>query len=431
VAMEPKSPQFKAAERAVRAEIQAAKKRGTSGGDIGYYGCISVMNDFLVILENASQAADQGDYAFAYFVAGLIQINLAKLASRADDSAGSITDTRRYVERLLDKVCSGVEYGSSEAEYILLRSLTDSKNSAFDGWAEFSTDILQRTARLTTEKNRQKVYSTLDELRAREGKKSFSNWFNEECLVVECEVIRATGSESEVEEFINENLRYDGIRKIAIRNAVSKEQFDQAEALCLEKIESLILDKRGSYGGDYYWTWEWYGLLNDVYAAAGDAKKQTELVEELLLSKKDARYYGTLKSLLMQNGTWEDKREVLLNQMTYALSYEDFQAILVDENETRRLMDSVMQNPDSVFNHGKKLAKEFPDEVFEACLVSIRSQAARVDNRKGYRRVCRLIRKLSDFGGKAEARAVVYELIAAYPKRPAFLDELYGVSSKV
>jgi len=131
--MLPKSDEFKDALSAVREQIAAAKRRGTRGGFIGYYGCMSVIRDFVDILEGAGRAAERGEYAFAYSVAALILINLGKLVSTADDSAGSITDARGYVADVLEKTCSGVDYGSKEAECIYLQSIKDSQNKAFDG----------------------------------------------------------------------------------------------------------------------------------------------------------------------------------------------------------------------------------------------------------------------------------------------------------
>jgi len=146
--MTPITVEFKAAMSAVREQIAAAKRRGSRNGLIDYHGCISVTRDFIEILVDARKAAERGEYAFAYSVAALILINLAKLASTADDSAGGITDTRGYVEDVLEKACVGVEYGSKEAEYIYLQSIKDSQNKAFDGWEEFAYDILLKTAML-------------------------------------------------------------------------------------------------------------------------------------------------------------------------------------------------------------------------------------------------------------------------------------------
>ena len=179
-----KSEQFKASMSAVRQRIAASKRHVTHNGFIDYYGCISVTNDLIEILEEAEKLTESGEYIHAYSVAALVLINLAKLASSADDSAGGITNAMGYVKNVLEKVCSGVEYGSDDADYILSQSLTDSRNKAFEGWAEFAYNLLLPAARLSTVKNAGKLYDVLNELSVKLSQKEHSSWYLEsDCLV--------------------------------------------------------------------------------------------------------------------------------------------------------------------------------------------------------------------------------------------------------
>jgi len=114
--MSPKSPEFKVCVSDIRAQIQTAKRRGTRSGFIDYYGCISVTNDFIDMILAAKKQVAQGNYALAYMVSGLVLINLGKLAIHADDSAGGITNTRDYLDELLELICTQVEIGSEQAE---------------------------------------------------------------------------------------------------------------------------------------------------------------------------------------------------------------------------------------------------------------------------------------------------------------------------
>ena len=222
--MTPKSPEFKAALSAVRKDIATAKRRGTRSGFIDYSGCISVTNDFMDIIVDAKKATSRREYAFAYSVAGLVQINLAKLASSADDSSGCITDTRFYVKELLEIVCSGVERGSDEAEYILLQSIKDSQNEAFNGWIEFAYDILLKTARLAVEENENQMLTALDELYGKAKQDVWSNWVDEFDALGRLEIIKATGSEVDAIDYVNENLKYDKIRRVAVEMALAVRQ---------------------------------------------------------------------------------------------------------------------------------------------------------------------------------------------------------------
>lgn len=169
--MTPKTEEFKAAMSIVRERIAAAKRRETHRGFIDNRGCISVTNEFISILGGAGKSAERGEFTYAYSVAALVLVNLAKLAGSADDSAGGITDARGYVDDVLEKVCSGVSYSSTDAEFIFLQSIKDSQNKAFDGWDEFAYDLLRPTARLATPKNVGKLYAALDEFSAKLSKR--------------------------------------------------------------------------------------------------------------------------------------------------------------------------------------------------------------------------------------------------------------------
>lgn len=421
--MTPKSEQYKTAISSVRERIAAAKRNGTHSGFIDYSGCISVCSEFITILGEAGIAAQCGDCTYAYSVAALILINLAKLASSADDSAGGITDTQGYAEDVLEKVCSGVEYGSAEAEYIFLQSIKDGRNKAFDGWDEFVYDILKITARLATAKNVMKLYAILDEFKIKISRADHSSWHLESDCLVRLAAITAVDGIEIADQFMNDNLRYDGIRRIAIQNSIGKNDYTYAEKLCLDKINAS--DR------DYHWTREWYNMLFDVYLKTGEKDKQAVLAEDLLVNKKDTKYYAVLKNLLTEKGKWEAEYPSLLERLGQNLPYHQYLEILSTEGETRRLLDVLRIHPSSVFDYGKRLSAEFPKETYELCLDEIRKQTAEADNRIKYKKVCGIIKKLFEFGGITETVSVIGELKEKYPRRPAMLEELDFLAAKL
>jgi len=233
--MKPKSEEFKTAMSEIRERIATSKRRETRRGFIDYHGCSNICDDFIGIIEDAGNAADKGHYAFAYSVCALIQINLAKLASTADDSTGGITHARGFVEELLEKICSRVEYESDEAQYIFVTSAKDVQNKAFEDWTEFGYDIIKKTAKLAEDDTEQKMYEALDDLYSKSDNE-YSTWYYEHDALVRLEIIKATHGPIDTKEFIQKNIQYTGIRKVAIQMAVDTKDFDRAEKLCLEKI---------------------------------------------------------------------------------------------------------------------------------------------------------------------------------------------------
>lgn len=418
-----KLKEFQTAMSAVRERITAAKRCGTHRGFIDYHGCASVCNELIAILEDAGKAAEHGNCKYAYSVAALVLVNCAKLAGSADDSAGGITDTRGYVEDVLKKACSGVERGSAEAEFIFLQSLKDSRNKAFGGWDEFAYDLLLSTAGLATAKNVNKLYTVLDEFNATLSQKEYSSWHLESDRLVRLAAITAIDGEQSAEKFVSDNIQYDGIRLIAIRNSLDKSDFRRAERLCRDKINAT---DRG-----YHWTREWYDMLFEVYSKSGDKKRQVELAEDLILDKHDTKYYAILKQLLSEKDVWKTEYPSLLTKFAQNLPYNMYMGILSKEGETQRLLEQLITHPSEIFTYGKQLSTDFPAETYAIFLDEIRKQAAEADNRIKYKQVCGNIKKLFDYGGNNEANRIIEELKAKYPRRPAMIEELDGLAARL
>ena len=421
--MDAKSPEFKKAISAVRERITLAKRRETRRGYIDYHGCRDICHEFQKILEETLRAVDRGQYVYAYSVAALIQINLAKLANTADDSAGGITDTCSYMNDLLEKVCASVEYGSVDARYIFLQSAKDSVNKAFDDWREFAYDILKKTAILAEGNTEQKMYDALDELRNK-SEDSHARWYLEHDALVRLEIIKATHGETDAEAFIKENIEFNGIRKIAIKYAVDKDNFRLAEKLCLEKVNNEV--------SRHEWSrpCEWRYLLFDIYSKEGNIKKKIETAQDLLF-RFDTKYYAVLKELLTEQGLWEQEYQDILSSLSKSLPQHMYMDILSKENEISKLFEEVRKYPQSVFTYGKQLSIEFQQEVSDICVTEIYNQANEAKDRKKYKKVCGNIKNLLDYGGVSEAEEMIADLITKYQRRAAFVDELNSLSKKL
>ena len=89
-----------------------------------------------------------------------------------------------------------------------------------------------------------------------------------------------------------------------------------------------------------------------------------------------------------------------------------------------RLMQQVQEHPEYVFDYGKKLAKQYKNEVCLLCLEMIEGYSPDAKTRGQYKKVCSMINKMHGFGGIDEAYRVITDLKSKYPRRSAMIEEL-------
>ena len=101
-----------------------------------------------------------------------------------------------------------------------------------------------------------------------------------------------------------------------------------------------------------------------------------------------------------------------------------YTSILVAEGEKQKLLEHVQSNPDQVVTFYKELLPHYEDEVFRLFVRHIEEMAVKTGDRRGYKQVCQVIRRLKKIGGQKQAAAVKEKLLQQYKRRPAFCDEL-------
>lgn len=422
--MDVKSEAFKSAVSAVRERIAAVKRRGTRRGFIDYRGCMDVCADFNKIIDEAEETLNAGEYEPAYTVTALIIINCAKIAGTADSSSGCLTDTIYFAQKLLAKVCAGAKNDSKAAKYIFEKGLKDAADKAFDGWEHMAYDFLESIAVLSNGDNLDNLYAVLDALHEKLSKKEYASYHLQSDAVVRLAAIGSAFGEQAAEAFIAAHLNFDEIRKTAVRRAIEKRDFREAERLCRERLEDEVDT------GFYSRISEWRYLLYEVYDKAGDIENRIATAKDLLF-RSDTEYYDVLKRLLTEKGVWEAEYPALRDRLSRNLPLHLYMRILSKEGETALLLEKVREYPPDVFTYGKQLSKVYPAETYEICLDVIYREADEANDRKKYKKVCANIRKLFEYGGIAETDAVIAELKKKYPRRPAMLDELNALSVKL
>ena len=123
--------------------------------------------------------------------------------------------------------------------------------------------------------------------------------------------------------------------------------------------------------------------------------------------------------------------ESLLDELKDSKRTICYRSVLISENEKKRLLEDVMENPYDLFYYGKYLVKEYPEQVYELCYKEISESCAQAKDRREYKKITKNIAQLIKWKGKDTAKFVIKELKQTYPRRPALLDELEKVEKKL
>jgi hypothetical protein len=414
-------PDLKEVLGTAKERVRIAVRQNTRRGFIGCGGCDAICNEISDSLDAARSMYLDKFPEIAFEIALYLLISEAKLASTADSSSGSLTFVTNMTTELLEAACDNI----AASENVKLKKscyeklCKESRNKAFDGWSEWSYDILEIAAMLTTQKNFQKLDEILTEFSQRDEQRSCpSSYFRVAQAKVRLRMTETLEGKAAARTFIDAHLDMDEMRLLAVRQDMETGAYQNAEHLCLDIISSP---------NDNYYdrTEKWMRLLFDIYSATGETQKQIDIADKLVFRGK-TQYYGKMKALYGEN--WESEYPAIRARYKTSPSY---MYILNAEHDWLLLLNEVKEHPSTVFQYGKALAEYSPEAVYNIYRSEIVRGAAEASNRHEYKRVCTSIRELSAAGGMEEALMLIDELGEKYKRRPAMIDELNTLLRKL
>ncbi len=235
------APDLKEALNATKERIRIAIRQNTSRGYIGWGGCDAICNEMSDCLDAARSMYLEKFPGIAFEIALYLLISGAKLASTADSSSGSLTFVTDETTELLGTACKNI----AASDNVKLKKscyeklCKESRNKAFDGWDEWSYDILEIAALFSTQKNFQKLDEVLTALRQHDEQKSYPSSYIEvaEAKVRLCMTETLYGKAA-ARAFIDEHLDMDEMRRLAVQQDMETGAYQNAEHLCLDKTSN-------------------------------------------------------------------------------------------------------------------------------------------------------------------------------------------------
>ena len=410
----------------VKTTITASIKCNTHRGYIGWSSCDNICMDMKDCLDMCAEILEMCGYMAALEAATYILVSGVKLASHADSSSGMLTDVIMCTYELVDKCTKEIEKQDKQMrDQALALIIKEAKKKVFDGWTDWRYDLLKCGICLCDEKSAKKLEKTLDALLEDTQEDYFPEYKKEKDLIVRYHIHRHLYGKKHTKDELYQNISINELRIIAIKDAMEGKNYDEAEKLCLEKAnEEEAWHYRSSDPKD------WNNMLYDIYKTANNIDKQIAQAKKLLLMGNE-KFWDVLKQIFIECGTWDENYERLLHELKDSKRTICYRSILVAENEKKRLLEDVMENPDDLFYYGKYLVKEYPQQVYELCYKEISENCAQAKDRREYKKVTKQIAQLIKWKGNDTAKSLIEELKQTYPRRSALLDELEKVEKKL
>ena len=175
---------------------------------------------------------------------------------------------------------------------------------------------------------------------------------------------------------------------------------------------------------DAYWSDEPRKALMEIYKTQGNTEAYNEELYRMALAHpREDTYYLEYKALFSDD-EWKTRWEKILAKFAGRL----FMINCWLNIEGR--YDLIMTNaePDNehiIYTYGEQLFKLYPERCFEVLKNAADRQVQNSGNRREYRYIAKILKKIASFpGGKEIAADLAAKYRAQYPRRTAMHDEL-------
>jgi hypothetical protein len=370
-----------------------------------------------MVAEKACEAADNAEWVRAVGINLCILEEMVDFLQEADDSGGNVGFVIDQSLERIDEITLQSDRISQEDRDSLFQLLLDeSKQLRYDGWPDWQLSMLDCASRLAvTADLRRKWEQHVSRLASERTNSGY--YFAERVAVMRYHLIQLYEDEGQAGEYLNSHLHFSDFREMAIRDAFLNGCYDEVIRLA---EEGEAQDRAKGLSGLVK---QWKKHRYEAYCRSGQLEFQRKLGVELVLDG-DFSYYNPLKDTYPATEWRPVYLDILQKFEKDKWPGNIYTRILVEEQEYSRLLAYVKKQPSRIEEFYSHLNRHFPLEVKELFHIHIEAQAEQSTTRKQYENVCRIIRMLRQSGGKEEAMQIVRMLLAKYPKKPAFRDEL-------
>jgi len=369
-------------------------------------------------LDKALQVTENGQQVLAVKLILTVMREMLDLISQADDSGGCIGQIIDDAVNLLNDITVDETLGENEKEDIFEMLISEVDCKQYAEWSDWQLDLLRCCSDLVEKEALwKKLEQKLNTLMSDKTEDSWSNkYYEEKVKLIKYNLIRQYEGKKQARKFMLNNLHHSGFREMAIKQAFEEQDYERVIELTLKGEKQ---DK------------SWWGLIKkwrefryQAYQMAKKIEELRELAVEFILDGHFSYYESLKESYSQQEWPAVYPQIIALLEDQGKNHHGIYTSILVAEGEKQKLLEHVEANPAQVVAFYKELIPQYEDEVFRLFVQHIEEMAVNTSDRRGYKQVCQVIRRLKKIGGREHAAAVKEKLLQLYKRRPAFCDEL-------
>ena len=394
------------------------KKSSDRHGFVAYSHTAEATRGAYLVIEKARSALIRNKTEHALDLLICVLHEMMDLLEGCDDSDGDVGGKIEYSLSTISEIIGRKSYSQIIKDNIFKKLLEEASSKRYDGWTDWKMTLLEYCSSLAdTPQRRDKLDQELLKMVKTSSEDSWSHiYLKEKINMIRYNMVLINEGDEAAQEFIMNNLEFSGFRKMAIEKAFERKDTDTVIRLAFDG-EQIDIQRRGLVDG-------WKKYRYKAYQLAGQLGKQRE-VARYFINNGDFEFYLELKRTYAPED-WDKIYPGIIRDLepgthTYNGIYP---RILIEENEMMKLLHYAQRIPPAIEIYAKYLIADYQQDVFELFAIYIEQSASRASTRSGYQGVCRIIRKLQEFGGIEKAQEIKEKLYQKYKNKPAFKDEL-------
>ena len=342
-----------------------------------------------------------------------------------DDSAGQLGDILHYCFQKWHELSSDEllpEGKKSELFELSLTHFAEGCLKEFDWW----WDWIQMAIQLADDEEKQgRIIQELDKVINIKGDEWGINYNRQVAQRYKLEIMSKRGTPEEQFKFMYENVSNPDFRKRLLQMAWDRGDYKEVLRLA---VDGATHDS--NYAGLVN---DWHKWELKVYLQTHDHAGSLRLYQYFFFNGgrfgEEAysmeNIYGQMKSIVLED-EWNDFVETLIKDAVSSRSYFRMLFIYSQEKMWDRYRDYLRKSPviHELDDAPEEVWELYKDELIQLYTACVKSFFQRASSRNAYCEGVSMLRKLIDYGGRAEVDKIINEQKARMPRRPALIDEL-------